>query len=82
MSTCHESATLTVAMSMDAVASSMMRILLFRTKARAKQKSCLWPWLKFSPPSVMQASENTHEQTSLGYGWFYSSANDIEFDTV
>lgn len=49
--------TLTVAMSMDAVASSMMRMLLFLTKARARQKSCLWPWLKFSPPSVTMASE-------------------------
>ncbi|TNN59798.1 hypothetical protein EYF80_029983 [Liparis tanakae] len=32
--------TLTVAMSMDAVASSMMRMLLFLTKARARQNSC------------------------------------------
>lgn len=43
-------------MSMEAVASSMMRMLLFLTKARAKQKSCRWPWLKFSPPSVTMAS--------------------------
>lgn len=32
---------LTVAMSIDAVASSMMRMLLFLTNARAKQNSCL-----------------------------------------
>lgn len=48
---------LTVAMSMEAVASSMMSILLFRTKALAKQNSCLCPTLKFSPPSVTVASE-------------------------
>lgn len=47
----------TVAMSMEAVASSMMKMLVFLTKARARQNSCLWPWLKFSPPSVMMASE-------------------------
>lgn len=47
---------LTVAMSIDAVASSMMRMLLLRTKALARQKSCLWPTLKFSPPSVTTAS--------------------------
>lgn len=46
----------TVAMSMEAVASSMMRMLLLRTKARARQKSCRWPTLKFSPPSVTIAS--------------------------
>lgn len=46
----------TVAMSMDAVASSMMRMLLLRTKALARQKSCRWPTLKFSPPSVTTAS--------------------------
>ncbi|TNN71174.1 hypothetical protein EYF80_018522 [Liparis tanakae] len=44
-------------MSMEAVASSMMRMLLFLTKARARQKSCRWPRLKFSPPSVTTASE-------------------------
>jgi hypothetical protein len=48
---------LTVAMSMEAVASSMMSILLFRTKALARQNSCLCPTLKFSPPSVTVASE-------------------------
>lgn len=47
---------LTVAMSIEAVASSMMRMLDFLTKALARQKSCLWPWLKFSPPSVTVAS--------------------------
>lgn len=47
---------LTVAMSIDAVASSMMRMLLLRTKARARQKSCRCPTLKFSPPSVTIAS--------------------------
>lgn len=46
----------TVAMSMDAVASSMIRMLLLRTKALARQKSCRWPTLKFSPPSVTTAS--------------------------
>lgn len=46
-----------MAMSMEAVASSMMKMLVFLTKARARQNSCLWPWLKFSPPSVMMASE-------------------------
>lgn len=50
----------TVAMSIDAVASSMMRMLLFRTNARAKQKSCRWPTLKFSPPSVTTASGHKH----------------------
>lgn len=49
-------AILTVAMSIDAVASSMMRMLLLRTKALARQKSCLCPTLKFSPPSVTVAS--------------------------
>lgn len=49
---------LTVAMSIDAVASSMMKMLVFRTKALARQNSCLWPWLKFSPPSVTIASGN------------------------
>lgn len=49
-------AILTVAMSIDAVASSMIRMLLLRTKARARQKSCLCPTLKFSPPSVTIAS--------------------------
>lgn len=43
-------------MSIDAVASSMMKMLVFLTKALARQKSCLWPWLKFSPPSVTIAS--------------------------
>lgn len=33
----------TVAMSMEAVASSMMKMLVFLTKARARQNSCLWP---------------------------------------
>lgn len=47
---------LTVAMSIDAVASSMMKMLVFLTKALARQNSCLWPWLKFSPPSVTIAS--------------------------
>lgn len=46
-----------MAMSMEAVASSIMKMLVFLTKARARQNSCLWPWLKFSPPSVMMASE-------------------------
>ena len=44
-SICHDvrvlKVTPTVAMSIDAVASSMIRMLLFLTKARAKQKSCL-----------------------------------------
>lgn len=48
---------LTVAMSMEAVASSIMSMLLFRTKALARQNSCLCPTLKFSPPSVTVASE-------------------------
>lgn len=52
----HRLTSQTVAMSIDAVASSMMRMLLFLTKARAKQKSCRWPTLKFSPPSVTTAS--------------------------
>lgn len=30
-------------MSMEAVASSMMKMLVFLTKARARQNSCLWP---------------------------------------
>lgn len=47
----------TVAMSMEAVASSIIRILLFRTNARARQNSWRCPWLKFSPPSVIMASE-------------------------
>lgn len=37
----QSSHTLTVAMSMEAVASSMMRMLLFLTKALARQNSCL-----------------------------------------
>jgi hypothetical protein len=52
---------LTVAMSMEAVASSIMRILLFRTKALARQNSCLCPTLKFSPPSVTTASKMNEE---------------------
>lgn len=52
---------LTVAMSMEAVASSMMRMLLLRTKALARQNSCLCPTLKFSPPSVTTASETQEE---------------------
>lgn len=61
---------LTVAMSMDAVASSMMKMLVFRTKALAKQKSCLWPWLKFSPPSVTIASGKDTAKTSfVRCGW-------------
>lgn len=47
---------LTVAMSIEAVASSMIKMLLFRTNALARQNSCRWPWLKFSPPSVTIAS--------------------------
>lgn len=35
------------------------------TKARARQNSCLWPWLKFSPPSVMMASENSPVSSEL-----------------
>jgi len=50
-------------MSIDAVASSMMKILVFRTKALARQNSCLWPWLKFSPPSVTIASGNDIAKT-------------------
>lgn len=34
----------------------MIKMLVFLTKALARQNSCLWPWLKFSPPSVMMAS--------------------------
>lgn len=49
-------------MSMEAVASSMMKMLVFLTKARARQSSCLWPWLKFSPPSVMMASGGRHRR--------------------
>lgn len=56
----------TVAMSMEAVASSMMKMLVFLTKARAKQNSCLWPWLKFSPPSVMMASGNSPRKGAQG----------------
>jgi len=56
---------LTVAMSIDAVASSMMKMLVFLTKALAKQNSCLWPWLKFSPPSVTIASGKDIAKTSL-----------------
>lgn len=55
--------TLTVAISMDVVASSMMRMLLFLTKALARQNSCLWPWLKFSPPSVTMASRGKQHIT-------------------
>ena len=43
---------LTVSMSIDAVASSIMRIRDFLRKARAKQNNCRWPTLKFSPPSL------------------------------
>lgn len=57
--------TLTVAMSIEAVASSMMRILLLRTKALARQNSCLCPTLKFSPPSVTTASKLKKAKTSL-----------------
>ena len=53
-------------MSIDAVASSMMRMLLFLTNALAKQKSCLCPTLKFSPPSVTTASDHIkHEKKQL-----------------
>lgn len=55
-----------MAMSMEAVASSMMKMLVFLTKARARQNSCLWPWLKFSPPSVMMASENSPGEGEQG----------------
>lgn len=39
--TCTQTHTHTVAMSIDAVASSMMRMLLFLTKALARQNNCL-----------------------------------------
>lgn len=55
----------TVAMSMEAVASSIIRILLFRTNARARQNSWRCPWLKFSPPSVIMASETQDERSSV-----------------
>ena len=39
-----------MSLSTEAVASSMTRMLDFLRNARAKQKSCRWPMLKFSPP--------------------------------
>lgn len=60
---------LTVAMSMEAVASSMIRMLLLRTNARAKQNSCRCPWLKFSPPSVTMASKMKQKSTRAGLGF-------------
>lgn len=47
---------------MDAVASSIIKMLLLRTNARAKQKSCRCPTLKFSPPSVTMASVTTKRE--------------------
>lgn len=54
-------------MSIDAVASSMMKMLLFLTKALAKQKSCRCPTLKFSPPSVTTASKHKHIDQVLDF---------------
>ena len=47
-----------VSISMAAVASSRSKILLWRIKARAKHKSCLWPTLKLDPPSDTTASSS------------------------
>lgn len=57
----------TVAMSIEAVASSIIRMLLLRTNARARQKSCLCPTLKFSPPSVTTASGEKHTYCMMLY---------------
>ncbi len=62
----------TVAMSIEAVASSIIRMLLLRTKARARQKSCLCPKLKFSPASVTTASRERHT-----YMMLYSCSDQI-----
>jgi hypothetical protein len=43
-----------VAESMDAVASSRTRILFLRRRTRARQKSCRWPALQFSPSSLTE----------------------------
>lgn len=72
----------TVAMSMEAVASSMMKMLVFLTKARARQNSCLWPWLKFSPPSVMMASEiSPRRGAGLSESWVVSRVNSVAWGT-
>lgn len=68
----------TVAMSIEAVASSMMKMLVFLTKARARQNSCLWPWLKFSPPSVMMASEiSPRRGAGLSESWVVSRVDSV-----
>lgn len=41
---------LSVSGSTLAVASSLIKILLFRNVARAKEINCLWPMLRFKPP--------------------------------
>ena len=51
-------AKLTVSWSIEAVASSMISILVLRRNALAKQNSCRCPTLKFSPPSVTMESVN------------------------
>lgn len=71
----------TVAMSMEAVASSMMKMLVFLTKARARQNSCLWPWLKFSPPSVMMASESSPRRgAGLSESWVVRRADSVAWE--
>lgn len=44
--------TASVALSIDAVASSRIKMRLRRRRARPKQSSCLWPMLQFDPPST------------------------------
>lgn len=41
-----------VAVSMDAVASSRIKMQFLLNSARAKQSNCLWPMLQFDPPST------------------------------
>lgn len=48
--------TLSVAVSIEAVASSRTKILLFWRSTRAKQTSCLCPTLQFSPSSATAGS--------------------------
>ena len=42
-----------VAVSMDAVASSRIKMQFLLNSARAKQSNCLWPMLQFDPPSTI-----------------------------
>nr|GMC67110.1 hypothetical protein SOVF_194470 [Ipomoea batatas] len=68
---------MSVALSIDAVASSSTKILLFLNKARPRQNNCLCPILQFDPSSKTDESSPLPFSSTASFSWHFSNTSHI-----